>query len=67
MLTTPLNHDIYKATQTWQKFVAGATLNQLLDHRIELMKKRDEQEFEAMKIQYQYEIEATDILIKKFT
>jgi hypothetical protein len=67
MNTTPLNHDIYQASKTWAKFRYGATLNALLDHRLELMQQRDQQIFEAHKIQYQYEIEATDILINKLS
>ena len=65
MTTTPLNHDIYLASQTWNKFKHGATLDKLLDHRLELMKERDQQTCEVLKIQYEYEIEATDILINK--
>jgi hypothetical protein len=67
MITIPLNHDIYLASATWQKFKLGATLNSLLDHRLELMAKRDNEQFAALKIQYEYEIEATDILINKLT
>lgn len=65
MITTPLNHDIYLGSRTWQKFKVGATINDLLDHRLELMNKRDNEQFAALKIQYEYEIEATDMLINK--
>lgn len=71
MTTTELKDEIYEGSITYKDFADKLSLpkqlviNTLLDWRLVLMKWREKEIEEPKKIYVEYEIEATDQLLRK--
>lgn len=71
MITTELKDEIYEGSITYKDFKDKLSMrkdlitNTLLDWRLVLMKWREKEIEEAKKIYVEYEIEATDQLLRK--
>lgn len=71
MITTPLKDEIYKGSITYKDFSDKLSLpkplvtDTLLDWRLVLMEWREKEIEEPKKIYVEYEIEATDQLLRK--
>jgi len=71
MITTPLKDEIYKGSITYKDFGDKLSLpkqlvtDTLLDWRLVLMEWREKEIEEPKKIYVEYEIEATDQLLRK--